>query len=384
MRGSITRRGKASWRLKFDVAPDADGKRRTRFLTVRGGKRDAQAKLNELLSALDKGTLVEPSNLTIAKHVRARIDVWHAAGDIGNTTRGRYDVLLRKQIAPHLGDVALQRLTTTDVEVWHATMRNGGLSPRTVKHAHAVLRKALSDAVRHGKLVRNVCGVDGQRSPTVPRAKVKIIKRDQVGDVVEKLKGAEIFPKALLALFCGLRAGEVLALRWQSVDLDARVLHVRESVEEVAGQPLRIKQPKTEDGFRKLTMPDIVVAALKDHRRQQLELRLALGLGKPQDDALVFPTIDGSPTRPTRLSIVWRKTVAALGLPKVVFHELRHTHVSQLIAAKVDVVTISRRLGHANPSITLKIYAHLFENDDGAAADAINMALGANSVPKNA
>lgn len=382
MKGNISKRGKASWRLKFDV-PTADGTRNTHYETVRGTKSKAQLRLAELLASIGKGTYVAPNHLTIAEYVRARIDVWHAAGDIGDATRERYDVLLKKQIAPHVGGLTLQRLSTIDVETWHSTLRASGLSPRTARHAHSLLSKALGDAVRHGLLVRNVCGRDGQRAPRVPGKEMEILTADQVGDVVDKLRTHPLYAKAMLALFCGLRAGEVLALSWRHVDLDGKVLQVKESVEEIAGQPLAIKRPKTVAGIRKITMPDIVVDALRDHRRQQLELRMAMGLGKPAEDALVFPAWDGGPTRRTALSIAWRDGVKALGLPNVVFHSLRHTHASQLIAAKVDVVTISKRLGHANPAITLKVYAHLFEQTDSVAADAINAALGANSVPKN-
>jgi integrase len=381
MKGSIQKRGKASWRLKFDLPLGPDGKRRTQFVTVRGGKKDAQQKLAELLASVGKGAFVEPSRLTVAEHVRARILVWHAASDIGNSTRERYGVLLKKQIAPYIGSVALQRLGTVDVEKWHTTLC-AMVSPRTCRHAHNLLAKALGDVVRHGLLTKNVCGRDGQRAPKVLGKEMQILTADQIGDVVDKLKGRAIFPKAILALFCGLRAGEVLALRWKTTDLDGKVLRVRESVEEVAGQPLAIKRPKTAAGVRKLTMPDIVVEALRDHRRQQLEQRVALGQGRLPDDALVFPALDGGPSRRTGLSIEWGATVEALGLPDVVFHALRHTHASQLIAAKVDVVTVSKRLGHANPAVTLRVYGHLFEQNDGAAADAINAALGASSVPK--
>ena len=210
---------------------------------------------------------------------------------------------------------------------------------------------------------------------------MRILTKDQIGDVVDRLRGTEIFPKALLALFCGLRAGEVLALRWPALDLESRVLQVRESVEEVAGQPLKIKRPKTEAGIRKVTLPHVVVEALQDHRRQQLEQRMAMGMGRPSADALIFPALDGGPSRRTALSIHWGETAAALGHPDITFHSLRHCHASQLISAKVDVVTVSKRLGHADPSITLRVYSHLFENSDAAAADAINEALGANSVP---
>jgi integrase len=376
MKGTIVKRGRSSWRLKFDLPPGPDGRRRTQFVTVRGGKKDAQAKLAELVASVGKGTFVAQSSLTVADHVRGRIDVWHAAGDIGDATRERYNVLLKKQIAPHIGGVAMQRLGTADVERWHGTLRSAGLSPRTISHAHKLVTKALGDAVRHGLLTRNVCGRDGQRAPRVPGKEMQILTADQIGGVVDKLRGHPLFAKAMLALFCGLRAGEVLALRWKTSDLDGKVLYVRESVEEVAGEPLTIKRPKTAAGVRKVSMPEIVVDALREHRRQQLELRMAMGLGKLPEDALVFAGLDGG------LSIEWGEAVEALGLPDVTYHALRHSHASQLIAAKVDVVTVSKRLGHANPAITLKVYAHLFEQNDGAAADAINLALGASSVPK--
>ena len=112
MRGSIQKRGKASWRLKFDLPPGPDGKRRTRFLTVRGGKKDAQQKLAELLASLGKGIYVSPSRASVADHVRTRIDLWSTSGVIGAKTTKRYGVLLDKQISPHLGDTALQRLST--------------------------------------------------------------------------------------------------------------------------------------------------------------------------------------------------------------------------------------------------------------------------------
>ena len=112
-----------------------------------------------------------------------------------------------------------------------------------------------------------------------------------------------------------------------------------------------------------------------DDRRKQLEIRLALGLGRPEPDGLVFCRPDGSPVAPSWLSYTWRNTCVRLALPRVTFHALRHTHASALIAAGVDVVKISRRLGHSSPVVTLRIYAHLFSTDDSAAADAIEVAM---------
>jgi integrase len=381
MKGSIQKRGKASWRLKFDLPLGPDGKRRTQFVTVRGGKKIAQAKLAELLASLGKGIYVSPSRTSVADHVRARIDQWSTSGVIGAKTTKRYGVLLEKQITPHLGDTALQRLSTNDIEKWHAKLKAAGLAPGTIKAAHKVMVKALDDAVRHDQLARNVCAL--QRVPKAATEEVAIITADQIEQVVSKLKGVAIYPRAMLALFCGLRAGEILGLRWRSLDLDKRLLHVREATEEVMGQPVTIKEPKTAAGKRTLTVPDVAIEALRDHRRQQLEQRMALGLGKMPDDTLVFAAMNGGPAGTANLSKQWRGTVKALGLPDVNFHSLRHSHASMLIDAKLDLATISKRLGHANPAVTLRTYAHRFKTDDAAAADAINAALGANPVPKS-
>jgi integrase len=365
VRGSIQRRGKFSWRIQFE-GPRLNGVRKMVKETVRcATRKEAQAKLNERLAALGRGEHVEPSKLKVAEHVRARIDIWK----IGNSTRERYKTLLKKQIAPHIGEVMLQRLSTIDVERWHSKLLGAGLSPVTVRHAHKLLRKAIGDAQKHSMVPRNVAAL--QRAPAVPKKEMQILTREQVNDVVDRLRDHEIFPKAMLALYCGLRAGEILALSWR--DLKDGILHVRGSVEEVAGEPLVIKRPKTADGIRRMKMPAIVIEALRDHERKQNELRLALGQGKRPEDALVFPhPISGDPTRRTALSLAWSRVADELGVGHVTLHGLRHTSASMLLSSGVDVVTVSKRLGHADPSITLRVYAHIIGDSDDAAADALD------------
>jgi integrase len=169
---------------------------------------------------------------------------------------------------------------------------------------------------------------------------------------------------------------QVLALRWAHVDLDGKVIRVREALEETKAHDIQIKAPKTKAGRRDVSLPIIVVDALRDHRKQQLEFRMALGAGKLPDDALVFPApLKGGYQSPRAFSKQWADVAESLGMPEVTFQALRHTHASQLIDAGVDIVTISKRLGHASPNITLKVYAHLFRKDDSKASDAINAAL---------
>jgi integrase len=135
------------------------------------------------------------------------------------------------------------------------------------------------------------------------------------------------------------------------------------------------KSPKTKHSKRVVSLPPVAVEALRAHRRRQLEARIARGLGKPEPDALVFTTHEGKSIPPNDLSRDWARFVKARKLPPVSFHRLRHSHVSALIAAKTNVLTVSRRIGHASPAVALSVYSHLFHNTDKTAADAIEAVL---------
>jgi integrase len=190
-------------------------------------------------------------------------------------------------------------------------------------------------------------------------------------------RSSPLYPrKRTCAAQLAMRLGEVLALRWSRVDLDKNIIQVREALENTKAHGIRFKLPKSKAGRRDITLPDILVNVLRDYRKAQLELRLKLGAGKLPDDALLFADIDGNPPSRNAFSAAWSHVAAHAGMPEVTFHALRHSHASQLIDAGVDIVTISKRLGHTKPDITLRIYAHLFRKDDGKAAAAINAILG--------
>lgn len=387
--GHIYRRGKSSWRLQFEGGPrdPVTGRRNTQYVTFRGAKKEAQAKLAKLVSEVGEGSYVEPSKVTVAEHVRARVDQWEAAYDpaaktgISRKTAERYRELVENQIAPQIGDKLLQKMKPADIEGWHTKLRTsgrkdgkGGVSTRTIKHAHRVLSQALDDAVKNDLVSKNVARIEG--APQVDDEEVEVVAEEQIGELIDKLRGRTMYARAIVALFTGMRRGEVLALRWSNIDLDGKVIRVREALEETKEHGVQVKAPKTKAGKRDVSLPVIVVDALRDHRRQQLELRVALGAGKLPADALVFPApLKGGYQSPRAFSKEWADVAESIGMPEVTFQALRHTHASQLIDAGVDIVTISKRLGHASPNITLKVYAHLFRKDDSKAANAINNAL---------
>jgi integrase len=371
MRGSIRRRGKRSWQIRFDDGIDAAGRRNARWATVRGTRQDAQKELTRLLAAVDAGTLPEPSKITVAEELRAWLNGPH---DLAPKTAERYRQLAEQQIIPHLGNTVLQRLKPKHVKDWHDTLlRSGGkngkqLSGRTVGHAHRVLHRALERAVETEVLARNVAAAISP--PKVEDEEIEILTSEQIDLVLNKLEGHPLYAISALALATGMRRGELLALRLCDVDFDAASGRVERSLEETAAG-LRFKPPKSKHGRRTISLPPSAVSVLRAHWRQQLELRMALGLGKPDPDTLIFGNPDGSPMSPDNLSRDWRRACRSLGLPMVMFHALRHTHASALIAKGLDVVQISRRLGHGSPVITLRTYAHLFKVVDSAAAAAI-------------
>jgi integrase len=190
-----------------------------------------------------------------------------------------------------------------------------------------------------------------------------------------------LYEIAVVDLATGMRRGELLALRLSDVDLDRATVRIERSLEETR-EGLRFKAPKTANGKRTISLPTNAVAVLREHRRKLLETRVALGRGKPNADTLLFGEVDGSPRRPDQLSWLWRSACKSLKLPMVSFHALRHTHASALIAAGLDVVLISRRLGHGSPHVTLGVYGHLFKRDDTAAARAIEAAMRTSNEPR--
>jgi len=273
MRGHIRRRGENSWELKYDVAGE-DGSRRTVYKSFKGAKRQAQAELTRLLAQAGEGNHVDPTRLTVGEHVRARFEHWKLAKIISPMTAQRYGELIENNIVPYLGARQLQRLNTLDIETWHAALRahgrkgrtgyadksEGGLSARTIGHAHRILSKALSEAMKHGLIAKNVCTLE--RAPRIETEEVQILTLEQVDELPSMLHGHPLEAPALVSLHTGMRRGELLALRWGNVDLENEVIRVRESLEQTRAG-LRFKGPKTKAGRRDITLPAAAVDSSK-------------------------------------------------------------------------------------------------------------------------
>jgi integrase len=254
MKGHIRERSPGCWAIVIDVRDPQTGERKRRWHSFKGTKREAEIKRAELIAAVGRGGYVEPSRTTVADFVRARVDQWEAAGDISARTAQRYRQLVENQIVPHLGTKTLQKLRPLDIEGWHTRLRNGGrvrdkggIAARTIGHAHRVLGKALADAAKNDLITRNVA--KAEPAPKVTDDEMVIVQ--DVPGLVDKLRGSRLYVPAMVALFTGMRLGEVLALRWSRINLDGKVLNVREALEQTRAHGIRFKPPKSSQTYLK-------------------------------------------------------------------------------------------------------------------------------------
>jgi integrase len=375
-RGHIRRRGTRSWELKFDLDTDPlTGARITRYHSFKGTKREAEAELVRLKASADRGDYVAASKTTLSQFID-RWETW-AEAQVSAKTLERYRELALHHVRPHLGAAQLQKLRTVNfVELYGRLQRakpgGAGLAPRTVGHVHRLLHRLFSDATKWGIVASNPVAMADP--PRVQPTEITILTAEQIKIVLDALRGRPLYPVAVVALATGIRRGELVGLRWHDVDLDGGLIRIERSLEQTnAG--LAFKPPKTKAGRRTVTIPPAITAELRSHWCIQQEHRLALGVGRAGPDDLVFARPDTAPWPPDSLTTAWQKAVVSLKLPQVTLHALRHTHVSQLIAAGLDVVTVSRRIGHSNPTVTLNVYAHLFGNTDQRAATVVETAL---------
>jgi integrase len=361
--------------LKFDVGSDpVTGKRRIRYASFKGTKRDAELELARLVSQNAAGDGVDPSKATVAEFIERWGRDW-ATVNVGPKTAERYLQILNLYVTPHLGAMRIQKLRPVHLsELYAKLLRTGGhhgrpLSPRSVGHVHRVVHRSLGHAATWGIVAQNVAAVVSP--PPVPDSEITILTEEQIGTTLRHLDGRTLRPIVSFLLGTGARRGEALALRWNDLDFDKGVVRIERSLEQTKGAKgslIRFKSPKTKNGRRNISVSPWLIAELRAHRARQQERRLSLGMGRAPDDSLIFARWDGSTRAPHWLTQKFAMAMDTLEID-CTLHGLRHTHVSQLIAAGMDVLTISRRIGHASPAITLTVYGHMFSNTDGRAAE---------------
>jgi integrase len=378
--GHIRQRTSGSWELRYNLGRDpATGKRRIATATVRGKRRDAEKELRRLLRTLDLNEHVNPSRMT----VREWLTAWLSAvrEEVSPKTHERYGEIVDNFLAPELGALPIAKLAPVHISAaytrWATEGRRdgkpGGLSPQTRRHIHRILRTALARAVEQQLIVRNPADVFKKRLPKVERRELSTLTADQSARLLEALGHSRVYWPVLLALSTGMRRGEILALRWKNVDLERGTLRVVESLEQTK-TGIRFKAPKS-GRHRALTLPAYAVEELRRLKREQAEALLALGV-RQTSDTLLCCRADGEPHQPLSLTYEFARFMRRLkDLPRVRFHDLRHSHATQLLASGVHPKVASERLGHASIGITLDLYSHVTDTMQSEAAVKLDSAM---------
>jgi integrase len=363
MKGHIRERSPGHFAIILDIQDPQTGKRRRKWHSFEGTKKEARIECSRLITEMAAGAYVEHDK----KSLNDFLDTWERdwmATNVSPKTGERYSELLRTHVRPHIGNKRMQAIRAQDLNTLYANLHHK-IAPRTIKHVHRVLHRVFGHATKWGNIKHNIVSLVD--APKAPVTEAPALQLAEIPKMFAAVRGRNLFPIAVVALGTGMRRGELCALRWQDVDLDSAKLKVEQSLEETRKGGLRFKSPKSARGRRPISLSPAVVAELRAHWKAQQERRLSLGLGGASPDDLVFANWNGSPRRPNVLTKEFAEAMESGGLPHVTLHTLRHTHASQLITSGMDILTISRRLGHSSPAITLTVYGHLLTSEDRAA-----------------
>jgi integrase len=375
VKGHIRERSPGRWAIVIDVPDPITGKRRRKWHSFQGTKREAQVESARLISEVKGGVYLEPDKTTMS----AFFDRWleHEKQNVSPKTLERYTDLAKKNLSPLIGSVTLARLKTERIDAaltqaLESGRRDGkgGLAPRTVHHMRRVLVKALNQALAWDLIKKNPAMAT--RPPKIERTAMLAYDVKQTAELLEALRSTRLFISVVMAVMCGLRRGEIIALRWRHIDLQNGVVSVRESAEQTA-DGVRYKEPKSGKA-RTVALSSTVLVELRRHRAKQAEELLKLGK-KPEPDSFVIAQADGSPLQPRSLTHEWVRIVAKTSLPRIRFHDLRHTHASQLLSAGVHPKIASERLGHSTIGITLDLYSHVMPGMQANAAEQVDAAI---------
>jgi integrase len=372
MKGHIRERSPGHWAIVIDVRDAETGARKRRWHSFAGTKRQAQVEVARLISELQGGTHVDPSRMTVAAFLERWIE--HMQGQVSPRSHERYAEIARKNLAPLLGGLILTKLQPAHISTAYAKalvsgrrQGRGGLSPRTVTHMHRVLRQALQQAVQWQMLARNPA--DLVKPPKVERQQMSVLDAAATAELIEAARPYSIFLPILLGALCGLRRGEIAALRWRSVDLEAGQLAVVASTEQTKAG---CREKETKSGrCRTIALPAMLIEELRRHRLEQAQALLSLGIRVTPEHRVVMQA-DGTPLQPNSLTHGFTTFLEARGLRRVRLHDLRHSHATHMLAAGIHPKIASERLGHSKVGITLDLYSHVLPGMQSEAASRVD------------
>ena len=371
----IRQRGPTTFQVVVYAGHGPDGRERRIRRTVHGTKRRARDVERQLTLDTRSGKY-GASDITLGE----LLDQWleRAAPELSPTTVNGYRANIRLHVKVELGALKLSKLTPARLDRHYSELRDQGLAPTTIRQVHAVIRRALNQAVRWGWLTSNPATL--ATPPKLSRATVSPPGREQLAQFLVELLDVDPDFGTLVwvAAVTGARRGELVGLRWTDVDASARTLLISRSVV-TTGKDMYVKDTKTHQS-RRIALDTVTLELLERLRAREVERAQAAGITFTTD-RWVFATPEGGHLDPNALTGRYRREARARDLPGRL-HDLRHFAATEALGAGIPVRTVAGRLGHASPATTHNVYAHFLEASDRLAADTLGRILEAPRTPE--
>jgi integrase len=337
-------------------------------------RKDAEAVMNKIMTAVEERTYVVPSRITVREFL---LREWLPAikGTVRPTTYASYTMHIEGHIVPALGSLQLSRLSAQAINAFYAKILangrlqgKGSLSPATVRRVHATLHRAMKDAVRWSHLpVNPVDAADPPRGKGKQRD-LPAWSAQQLASFLTHLKDDRLFAFWRLLSMTGCRRGEALGLRWEDLDVEAATITIRRALVPLGAEVI-LSEPKTNRGRRTIALDPVTLEILKAHAARQADEQSASNAWS--ETGYIFTSGEGQPLDPHRTSKAFERHLRAAALPRIPLHGLRHTYATLALSSGVNPRIVSGRLGHSTVALTLDIYSHVLPQADQEAADRI-------------
>ncbi len=359
--GTIHRRKSGSWRAQVTL----DGHRLGFTADTR---KECQDWIRETLGKIDDGLTFANTKLFAKDFLNDWLTSKKAS--IRPTTYTHYELLIRKHAVPHIGNIKLKDLRPQHIQRLYNLLPAKGVGIPTIEKLHTALHSAFSYAAKTGIITRNPA--NATIPPSAPPKEMQILTENQVSQMFITAKGHRWEALYYLAVTSGMRQMELLGLKWTDLDWMRRTIKIeRQLVRPNAENRVEFTSPKTKFGRRTIDLGSNSMEMLRKHYDRQLGEHKKAG-EKWKEYGLIFTNSFGGPIHYRNLLRNYKALLRDAGLPKIRFHDLRHTAASLMLNHNVPVIVVSRRLGHARPSITLDIYGHLIPSMQTAAAQLID------------
>lgn len=354
--GSISQRPNGAWRAQLC-------QKGSRLSKDFHSKEQALVWIRTIQSQMDRGFLISGSDITLSEFLAGWLENRRLA--LREKTTYHYGSLIRNHINPYIGETKIRDLRLSVIEEFYSQLVDRGVGARTVQIIHNVLHAAMEKAVRHGLLAANP--TQGATLPNYMQDEMRTLDSSQVSRFLMTAKSSPYYGLYFFAVTTGMRLGELLGLKWSDLDWSTGTIRVNRQKQDVPGKGTSLVEPKTRSGRRAIFLGKGSLEVLRYQKGYLAACKTEKGERWSEND-LIFPNSVGNLGDYSNIRSDFNKVLEEAGIPRIRFHDLRHTAASLLLNHNVPVIVVAQILGHTRPSVTLDIYSHVFTTMQGEAA----------------